>query len=290
MIIVKLMGGLGNQMFQYALGRRLSVENDQPLKLDLAWFETQQKRAFELDHFNIQADIATRREVEKFFPERKNSRLAALFRSFSAHAKSYEVCTEKEPGKFDPLAVSAAENRYLEGYWQSEKYFKPIEQVIRKDFTLKIPSEKDDAALLERICAQNSVSLHIRRGDYVSDPVIHSVHGVLSLTYYTHAMRKIGERVASPSFFVFSDDIAWARGHLRAEKITFVEHNDTAKGVHDLALMRACRHHIIANSSFSWWGAWLSDYLEKVAIAPKRWFIKRDSDKTDILPADWLVI
>jgi hypothetical protein len=194
---------------------------------------------------------------------------------------------------FDPTVLDAPRNVYLDGYWQSEKYFKEIENVIRREFCFKTEPERRNGETANRIKAVNAVCVHVRRTDYVSDPATNQFQGLCPLEYYREAVRLIASRVSKPRFFVFSDEPDWAQANLELEGPTiFVTGNDLEKGYEDLRLMALCRHHIIANSSFSWWGAWLSN-SKGIVVAPKKWFKSTkwlnntELDTSDLIPTGW---
>jgi hypothetical protein len=192
---------------------------------------------------------------------------------------------------FDPRILDLPGNVYLDGYWQSEKYFKDIESIIRSEFIVKTMSDPANEAMSERICGTESVSVHVRRKDYVSDSATSRIHGGCSLAYYYAAAERIARAVAEPHFFVFSDDAQWARENLDLKyPTTFVTHNGPDKNYEDLRLMTLCNHHIVANSTFSWWGAWLSINPDKMVIAPRKWFAESDLDCRDLIPDSWRTI
>jgi hypothetical protein len=193
--------------------------------------------------------------------------------------------------RFDPRVLQAEGNLYLDGYWQSEKYFSSISDVLRKELTLKDEPDAINKELAQVIAESDSVSLHIRRGDYASDPETNRIHGTCSLEFYRMAANELMKTVTAPHFFVFSDEPEWARENLEIDGlVTFVSHNAVAKDYEDLRLMSSCKHHIIANSSFSWWGAWLGNYPEKIVFAPKTWFQTELHDVKDLIPKTWRVI
>jgi hypothetical protein len=162
---------------------------------------------------------------------------------------------------------------YLDAYWQSERYFADIAGVVRREFAAKEPSDRENEALAAAIDAVNSVSLHVRRGDYVDDPTTHRYHGICAPDYYQRAVDHISSRAGVSHLFLFSDDQQWTRANLRfAFPTTFVGSNSPDCGYRDTVLMARRRHHIIANSSFSWWGAWLNPSRDKIVVAPQQWF------------------
>jgi hypothetical protein len=176
---------------------------------------------------------------------------------------------------------------YLAGCWQSERYFKDIEDVIRREFTVKIKPDANNERTTALINSVNAVSLHIRRDDYVTN----QRHGTCALAYYQQAVEIISRKVSSPYFFVFCDDILWAKENLKLKYPTvFISHNDAAKDFEDLRLMTQCSHHITANSTFSWWGAWLNKKYDKIVIAPGKWFNDEGINTKDLIPEGWIRI
>lgn len=293
MVIVKLIGGLGNQLFQYALGRAISVKRNVTLKLDLSWFEAFTLRPYELKHFNVIENIASAGEVGRFGETYPNGLVGHAHRAAAAILPDYFRYTAivKTGFPFDPGVLEVRGNLYLDGYWQSEKYFKDVEDIIRKEFTVKYPPDEINARVARHISGVESVCLHVRRGDYVSDPATNEAHGVCPPEYYAAAVAALTKTVVDPHFFVFTDDPDWARDNLRLEHpITFVTHNGVARSYEDLRLMSLCHHFIVANSSFSWWGAWLSQYPAKRVFAPRAWFRTDRYDTRDLIPDSWCVI
>ncbi len=289
MIIVKLMGGLGNQMFQYAAARSLAWRHGTSLKFDLSFLEGDQpgdtRRSFELDKFCISTEIASRREIF-LMRGRGSSFLSSL--SAKILQKCFGYTDYREKGfRFDPHLLELPDNCYLEGFWQSEHYFEGIRKIICKELTVTSPLTAINRDLAEKIAKVNAVSLHIRRGDYVKDEKTRTMHGVCGLEYYSRAEERVAEKLKEPNFFVFSDDPDWVEKNLRLRHPTrYISHNGSMPH-EDLRLMSLCKHHIIANSSFSWWGAWLSANPDKLVIAPNRWFNDLSIDATDLIPLGW---
>lgn len=289
MIIVKLMGGLGNQMFQYAAARRLSHVSRVPLKLDLSWFDTALQgntaREYALHPFHVVEDFASPEEVAQITP--RFGTLAFLVARFAPLRGSY---LKERFYHFDPALLAPRKKACLDGYWQSEKYFSDIREIIRSDFTVKAAADGMNRTLAEQLGDPGigSVSLHVRRGDYVSCPSASRVHGSCSPEYYARAVETVASRLGHPHFFIFSDDPGWVRDNFRLKyPCTVVGHNGPEQAHEDLRLMALCRHHIIANSSFSWWAAWLCRNPEKLVVAPQRWFAGASYDTSDVVPASW---
>lgn len=290
-VVVKLRGGLGNQMFQYALGRTLALKHNTRLKLDVTAYEVPNSvpgdpRRYELDCFRLKASFATVLDVGPAL--KASSRWRALAARAVQRLRSIEVISERGY-PFQPEALESPDNSYLWGYWQSEKYFKAVEPIIRKDFSFRTPLRGQNEELASTIETSEAVSVHVRRGDYVSDPWTIRFLGVLPVSYYVDALQKIAGRTNKPHLFVFSDDQEWCRRNVAFPyETTYVDANPPDKGFEDMRLMTLCRYHVIANSSFSWWGAWLSPYPDKVVYAPGRWVLDARSDTSDVVPPEWV--
>jgi len=283
MIVTRIIGGLGNQMFQYAAGRSLALANGCQLKLDISGFENYGLRGYELGLFNIKAEIASKEVVSRLVGTK--SRLASFVRKNLGIAKKTHFI--ERDFSFDPVFFDVALPVYIEGYWQSYKYLDPFVAQIREELTFLKPLAGRNAELAKQIAQINAVSIHIRRGDYVTNQATNKVHGFVGVEYYKEAMQRILNEVDAPHFFVFSDDMAWARGNLGlVDNVTFVDLNTGAASYKDMRLMSLCKHHIIANSSFSWWGAWLNPSASKIVIAPRKWFAN-GSKVVDLFPSGW---
>lgn len=286
MVIVRLFGGLGNQLFQYATARRVAHINNVPLKLDVSGFESYKLHRYSLKHFNILEEFASSDEIARFNGRGLVCHISLWVQKLLPHYRRKRVI--ERHFNFDANILKISDNVYLNGYWQSEKYFKDIETLLRQELTLKAAPDSANVAMGEWIRGVRSVSLHIRRRDYVSDPATQQIHGTCSLDYYAAAIAKLSEGVEDPYFFVFSDDPQWAQENLKLEHpTTFVTHNGPDKNYEDLRLISLCQHHIIANSTFSWWGAWLSVNPDKLVFAPQKWFRTLDRNSDDIMPETW---
>lgn len=286
MIVVRMCGGLGNQMFQYATGRAIALANGAELVLDLDWYRrtpaTNTPREYELARYPIHARLPSTREqtIARFYSGRVLRRLPLV-------PRPWHVLRERSFA-FDKAALEARDETYLDGYWQSYKYFEEIAEQLRIELTPTPQPSSHDLSVLDRIRGCDSVSVHVRRGDYVMQKAAASVHGVCTLEYYHAAMRAITDSVREPHFFVFSDDIEWTRQNLAFPgPVTFVDHNGPSTAFQDIRLMSSCRHHVIANSSFSWWGAWLSPHQNRTVVAPRLWFADGRATN-DLTPAHWI--
>lgn len=291
MIIVRLKGGIGNQMFQYSAGRRVAHVQKSRLKLDISWFQYDTSRDYALQNLNIKAAIADKDEISLYKPEKTGilSRIISrMLRRQTSSMDQYSFFKEKF-FHFDPEVLTLRDNFYLDGYWQSEKYFIDIAPIIREEFKIKNPQSKANFKFGQSICSKESVSIHVRRGDYVSNSLTNSIHGTCDPSYYERSIEKIASFRKNLHYFVFSDEPAWARAYLKLPcHTTFIEHNSSDKAYEDLRLLSMCKHHIIANSSFSWWGAWLNPNPDKIVIAPLRWFKNRNYQASDLLPESWI--
>jgi hypothetical protein len=291
-IISHVIGGLGNQMFQYAAGRSLSIAHDVQLLLDVRDFAGYRlHQGFELMRvFGCSAAVADSQDVRDVLGW-QSSRLVrrVLARPALRFLRHRHLIVEPHFNYWANIA-QILPPAYLMGYWQSERYFTDVADIIRRDFTFKQPLSPENQKVAEQIGATNAVSLHVRRGDYLSSAKTLATHGVCSLAYYENAVRCITARVEDANFFVFSDDLDWVRSNLRIDHpCHFVDNNTGIGSYADMRLMSLCKHHIIANSSFSWWGAWLNSYQEKMVVAPRQWFAN-NNDVKDLFPHDWILL
>ena len=288
MIITKLIGGLGNQMFQYAAARRATLTLGVELKLDLSGYENQEgmtPRKYMLDIFNIKASFANKNEVNRL----KNPYFFwKLLRKINPAIQHKSYIKEKY-FHFDKSILNVGDNSYFEGYWASEKYFKDNDAAIRKEFTFKNMPDEQNMEMLDQIHNSASISVHIRRGDYVSDGKTNQFHGVCGLNYYKRAIKYIAQQVQNPHFYIFSDDPVWVKENIKIKyPCVYVSHNGGKNDYEDMRLMSDCKHNIIANSTFSWWGAWLNNNTNKIVIAPKKWFGDSSINTNDIIPSSWI--
>lgn len=285
-IIVKLQGGLGNQLFQYALGRALEITKQTPVRYDLTWYAQQTMRKVEIDGFDIRLTPATDLDLRFAQSQQRPGRLGKLPGKLRNRGWKYYL----ERGlPYHPEVVAVQAPAYLDGYWQSEKYFTNVASTIRKEFQLRQPAEGKNAAMLGKIAQQEAVAIHFRRGDYVKNSQTNQTHGMPTVEHYLRAAAYVLERYPNSVFYVFSDDLAWVRDNLHLDAtMAFVDQNGPDKGYEDLRIMSACRHHIIANSTFSWWGAWLAERPGQIVIAPKRWFASPSMDARDVVPDRWV--
>lgn len=290
MIIVRVTGGLGNQMFQYAMYKSLEKKG-KLVKLDSkSFYETKKEHnGYELERiFDIKPNKPTKEDLEKF-DENNISTLFKIKRKLFGD-KKFVYDTKEYVFNKD---VYKLKNSYLNGYWQSIKYFEGIENDIKKDFRFKNQLDNKNLEILNEIENSNSISIHIRRGDYMS-PENYNMYGcIASPTYYKKAIKVIEEKVENPTFFVFSNDMDWVKKNIQINsRVFYIDINSGNGSYKDMQLMSNCKHNIIANSSFSWWGAWLNENKNKIVIAPKKWINREDvdSDKIELFCEGWTLL
>ncbi len=277
-------------MFQYAAARALSLRLDKALKVDTSDFsEYKLHQGFELDRlFNVSVEIASVSDLKLILGWQKNRLMRRIFRRPQLKQFRHRNYVVEPYFNYWDGINQLKGNIYLEGYWQSEKYFMGFSDEIRANFTFKLPLSIKNNEISTHISQVNAVSLHVRRGDYANSPKTTATHGLCSLDYYRAAIDYVTAHVIQPHFFVFSDDIAWVKANLNIDSsVFFIDHNTNQESYNDMRLMSLCKHNIIANSSFSWWGAWLNQNTEKIVIAPKQWFSK-PTDASDLIPAGWI--
>ncbi len=286
MILVKINGGLGNQLFQYAAGRALAERHGTELALDLSWFDNRPggntPRKYELHRYPIQARVTT--AIEQFLCSFYQGR---IIRRIPFLPRRWHHFREKH-FQYDSRYTTLPDQVYLDGYWQSSRYFEGIENIIRKELQPFTLPGKANSDLMDAMAHSSSVALHIRRGDYLSNPTAINYHGVCSLDYYHAAIEFMVEKLQNPTFYIFSDDLAWAKANLNIQHpVHYVANNSGDNAFQDLHLISSCKNQIIANSSFSWWGAWLNPDPIKIVIAPKRWFSVAKNTDT-LYPDGWI--
>ena len=287
MIITRLMGGLGNQMFQYAIGRRLAIKNATILKLDDSHYSqlgpTDVVRTFDLDIFNICAAVAPDHDLMRLARRSRFQKVDTVLNRLLGPKATHFV---ERTYRFDPYVLTLPDETYLDGYFQTEKYFEGIEQTLRSDFTFKEEMSPNAGKVAQRISESNSVCVHVRRTDFLTI----SGFGVLDLNYFQRGADSISERVDKPTYFVFSDDIEWCRNNMQfRHEAVFVSDDFGAKKFRDdMRLMAMCRNYIISNSSFAWWAVWLNGTKDKIVIAPKIWVDNPDYPSDDLIPESWL--
>lgn len=291
-VIIKLIGGLGNQMFQFAIAKILAEKNNAEILVETDFFnelsENRKKfpRHYSLGIFNKAIKVATEKEIAGF------TKLAVPDTFKKKLGFNYPEIFYESSFCFDSKVLKLNSPVYLNGYFQSYKYFTGKENLIRRIF--KFPNDDLDTENIKikrKILGKTSVSVHIRRGDYVQNKKTADFHGNCSKEYYHKAIEYLSTKLTDFNLIFFSDDIPWVQkefNNLRYQK-TYVSGNFAQNSWKDMFLMSLCDHNIIANSSFSWWGAWLNNNPEKIIIAPKRWFADTEQDKKslDLIPSVW---
>ena len=293
---MKLAGGLGNQLFQYACGRSLAQKYQSPLTLDISFYHRNLWRRRLGEALVLGKGLIKPFRFTKTLKQVSNNRRLYNLDKFNLIENIKLIKDnpatdkrEQDPFIFDRKIMQAGDRLVYEGYFNSYKYFKDIEAELRSELRLKKEFESSlPAHILKKIVTTDSVSLHVRRGDYVSRPEAGLYHGTLSTDYYQKATGIIASKANKPVFFIFSDDLDWCRQHLPLAHETYFVGG--LKNYQDLRLMSLCRRHIIANSSFSWWGAWLDPKPEKTIIAPAAWLRERNLKNSDLFPPEWIII
>jgi hypothetical protein len=292
MIISFLTGGLGNQLFQYAFAFALSKAYNEKLYFDTSSYDWDTLRKFELDHFQMNIKAAHKNDIEKIKKLKPLFYDRLKYKFQRTNIPYYRLSILKEQSfAFDKnFKKFRRKNVYVEGYWQSEEYFKNYRNEILR--SIYLPNIKLSVKTLNyKTLIQNtpnSISIHIRRGDYLSNSETTAFHGVCGLRYYESAIKYMESELACPTYFVFSDDKDYIE-EVFGGKNNFILIKDISFDFEELILMSCCKHNIIANSSFSWWGAWLNNFSDKKVVAPKYWFANKEmNDKTtDLIPKKW---
>jgi hypothetical protein len=292
MIITRIEGGLGNIMFQYALGRHLAYKNKTVQKFDISSCKINPLGDYSLSleafNINIHDYIATPQEIallNKY--SRRPGKKWFLYNKLIANDKKY--ITERSSSVFDPRVLEANDNVYIRGWWQNEKYFIDIRQQLLNDFTVRTPLTDANALIAQHITKSSSVAIHIRRLDFVTNSKTKKFHGELTQEYYDAALARITPHIEKPILFIFSDDTEWVKKNMTFPFETIYVEGNASKPHEDIRLMSLCNHTITANSSFSWWGAWLNQHKNKIVVAPKRW-TSDPRDGTQRIAQGWIAL
>jgi hypothetical protein len=288
--IIQLMGGLGNQMFQYALGRALQIERGARVRYDASLYSLPGNRSLTVDKYCThvpRTTLADRMRMRVSFG-RTLGRLRPLAR-VCGNSAVLKIHTDPRQG-FDADAMELEGLWYLRGWWQCPTYFENLRNVLLNEFLLREALSGMNLELQRQIEDCNAVCVHVRRGDLVSSPVYSKICNVQTAEYINDCMAEIERRMGDVHYFVFSDDPAWCRENLKREgRITFVDHNSGETDYIDLFLMSRCRHFVTANSTFSWWAAWLSTHAEKIVIVPPVWGQDGSGPPPKLIPAGWQI-
>ncbi len=275
MITVKLMGGMGNQMFQYAFARNLSLKTNTPFKIDLSFLKRRDLglnfvyRDFDLDIFNIPKNIINEAEI------------------YNIHT-IYEPTFSYSQNTVDLITEKLNSNLFLDGYWQSYKYFEEFKSQIKKDFEFKNSIENNEDVgvinMYNDIMSSDSVMVNVRRTDYLNN----NFHGVMGVEFINQAAKIIESKLQNPKYFIFSDDVEWCEEKIKLNNMVVVSHEYKGNKFDlYLQLMKSCKHFIIPNSTFAWWAAWLNNNKNKIVISPKLWFTNTNINTNDLIPSDW---
>lgn len=280
--IVRFIGGLGNQMFQYVLYKALE-QRGFDARADLSCFELYKRHnGFELYViFKIRMKMAERSLIRLFDGSHKTWILRFIRRITGLRKALYKEASLFKYNK----EVFSERHTLLSGYWQHLRYLQECEQQIRRDFSFSEPQDEINREYLRLMRSANSVAVHVRRGDYVGDPLL---GGICSIDYYTRAIEYVSNKLDTCHFFIFSNDLEWCKRHLILKgRVTFVTGNSGSESYRDMQLMSACNHNIIANSSFSWWAAWLNPNADKMIVCPSTWVNGTEFDASGLMPDEW---
>ncbi|WP_235299315.1 alpha-1,2-fucosyltransferase [Portibacter marinus] len=290
MIKVRLKGGLGNQMFQYAFGQAMAKKLSTDVKYDLSSLLNRRKqkgfvyRNYDLDVFRLEPQFDINRNIISSLHGIKNARISGLIMKYVQWQNTF---FKERFFHFDQELYENPRDEVLyDGWWQSHRYFDAIEDDLRADFTFREKVIDHSTKLYHDIIDSNSICLNVRRTDFLKNEVLNAT----DLSYFKKGVKFMQENVDSPSFFIFSDDINWCRENFGfLDKNTIVDHSHKGKKFENyLNLMKSCKHFIIPNSSFAYWAAYLSNYSNKIVVAPKKWFTDDSIITDDLVHKDWI--
>ncbi len=288
---VSIYGGLGNQMFQYTLGLALNHRGNKTRIRFSNYLHETHHNGFNLG-VAFQLKLPLGQQLLKLlilhggflYKNRFAFRLSQKLNQYD-HIRALRTYRERTEFQYDDNLFHQQSSLFV-GTWQVESYFKDIKDIVQRSFVFKTPKDDTNKKLMKGITSSNSVAIHIRRGDYLATRWA-STHAVIKdSTYYLNAINYINARVENPHYFIFSDDVQWARENLTIGNITYVDHNKGSLSYIDMYLMSLCKHNIIANSTFSWWGAWLNKNDNKIVIMPEKWLNTHDCP--GIFPSEWV--
>lgn len=284
MIITRFYGGLGNQLFQYSFARSLANKYELPCKADITFYNSNKSRTYVLDKLGIEIELASDQEISNL-----HTHISKKVKFLSK--KRYHQLNEHEQRYFcfdqSHFQLHRPKGLFVDGYWQNLNYLS-IDLNLTDTFNPNLLMSEYKNTLAD-LWATESVAIHVRRGDYVNDKHTNEVHGTCSYQYYSKAIDWLNNRVENPRYFIFSDDIAWCKANFIGEDYEFISNPNVGEWI-DFRLMMNCKHQVIANSSYSWWAAWLNGNPEKKIIAPQTWFKNGNWDVSGLIPGDWLRI
>ncbi|MCF8275948.1 MAG: alpha-1,2-fucosyltransferase [Flavobacteriales bacterium] len=290
MIITRIYQGLGNQLFQYACGKALALRNGDQLKLDTTFYENSEvtqfgftyKRNFEIARYSVAIVEASKQEIDVFKGVAVPSIWQRILYRLNKNSRPQRI--EEDLSKFTPEITGLKGDVYLNGYFTSEEFFKDYAHVIRKEFTLKNEMSEENCGWAEKMANCNSVCISYRRTNFVNNPL----HEVCFMDYYLDGLRKVEQLLGQNiTVFIWSDDNEWTRENFRPPyECHYMTHN--FPDFHeDLRLMTRCKHHVIPNSTFSWWAAWLGEWENQIVIAPERWLNSTEIEYGHVIPERW---
>lgn len=289
---VAVYGGLGNQMFQYAFCTGLNSRGYKTRLSFTCYFYFKHHNGFDLGRaFTLK--LAPQQRLLAFMLEHgaflhQNKLIKGITRRLALwHEAKQQLYKEKHEFITDPEVFTKQQVLFY-GTWQSIEYFKQHADVIKQQFVFKQPKDAANKSIIEKINSTNAVSLHIRRGDYLKSHWQNSLHVIKDISYYKKAVAQIEASVKNPAYFIFSDDMQWVKENLPLANCTYVDNNSGKQSFVDMYLMSLCKHNIIANSTFSWWGAWLNSNKNKIVIMPDKWM--NDNTCAGIFPEEWIKI
>jgi len=295
MILLRLKGGLGNQLFQYATARSLSIKYQCPILLDRTSYLPHQKLKKSTTYRQFGLWIYELSNIPNVYNSEKSNSYKQYIECINQKLTASKITTifrEKDPRCFDEEVFKLSPPFILDGYFQSRHYFSDFHKVLIKDFTLATTLDSANLKFIDIINSTNSVAVHIRRGDYVTNAAANSHHGSLPLSYYVSAINFVQDQVIEPVFNFFSDDLEWCKKYfsfLSPRQVNFIDINKGAHPSLDLNLMSQNKHIIIANSSYSWWAAWLTKNKKGFVLYPSEW-VQKDFRKSELFPCTWTKI
>jgi hypothetical protein len=288
-IVVKIEGGLGNQMFQYAFGMSIALKYNAILVLDISYYNNNEcHNGFELsDVFLLDSKVSVRKKFQGGFLA--SNRYLVKVIDFIGIRKYLLPCHFFEQlYRFNDILSPECANNYYTGFWQNELYFSDIRNKILDDFSFKRSLSVKNMELLNKVKNSNSVAIQVRRGDYVSNKSTNEFHGTCEVNYFYDAIEVIKKENSNIEIYIFSDDIDWAKNNIFFNSISyFINLNKGNEAYLDMLLMSNCKHVVISNSSFGWWAAWINKNPFGVVVAPKRWFNSLTIDTSDLCPKTW---
>jgi len=285
MIITEINGGLGNQLFQYAAGLALSNQHKTQLKINTNFNPLDTSRRLALSHFNLDAIQADQSEINELYPSSSlNRKIQSII---PTNRKSFY---KEQKFSFQSNFLQLSSSVYLKGYWQSERYFSSIVQIIKEKFILDPACYKNASDFIQHLSTHESVSIHVRKGDYLKPPY-EAYYAELNNDYYKKATSFLKQNYSNIKVYVFTDDPTWVEQNLDLGiPFELASGHKTNSMFEDFQAMQSCKYHVIANSSFSWWTAWLSAHPNKKVVAPNNWFKNSQQDTVDLIPQSWNIL